>query len=97
MLGLRLADGLHVSRRSPLAPPTPTRFSRMADTIADTAARILELEKQQDDALRELEALERRIEQVLAEHLPLVGSRMPEPNVADAQIDRSFSADAKAA
>jgi hypothetical protein len=41
------------------------------ELISDTTRRILEIEARQDDALRELEALERRLEQVLAEYLPL--------------------------
>jgi hypothetical protein len=44
------------------------------DSISDTTRRILEIEARQDDALRELEALERRLEQVLAEYLPLASS-----------------------
>jgi hypothetical protein len=36
----------------------------------DSAARILEIEARQDDALRQLAELELRIEQVLAEFLP---------------------------
>ena len=69
----------------------------MADTIADTAARILELERQQDEALRQLEALEHRIEQVLAEHLPLVGSRLPQVETTDLEGDCSPSVHIKAA
>lgn len=48
------------------------------DSISDTTRRILEIEARQDEALRELEALERRLEQVLAEYLPMqAGSQAP--------------------
>ena len=40
------------------------------DSLSDSARRILEIEARQDEALKQLEALERQIEQVLAEHLP---------------------------
>jgi hypothetical protein len=40
------------------------------DTLLETAARISEIESRQDDALRQLAELERRIAQVLAEFLP---------------------------
>jgi hypothetical protein len=40
------------------------------DTLSDSAARVLDIEARQDDALRQVEELERRVEQVLAEHLP---------------------------
>ena len=43
------------------------------DCESDTTARILEIEARQDDALRQLAELERRVEQVLAEYLPLMG------------------------
>jgi hypothetical protein len=41
------------------------------DSLSETAERILEIESRQDEALEQLAELERRIEQVLAEHLPL--------------------------
>lgn len=48
------------------------------DSISDTTRRILEIEARQDEALRELDALERRLEQVLAEFLPMqAGSQTP--------------------
>ncbi len=60
------------SRRPPTLP-----MSAM-DSISDTTRRILEIEARQDEALRELEALERRLEQVLAEYLPMqAGSQTP--------------------
>lgn len=40
------------------------------DTLLETAARIVEIESRQDDALRQLAELERRVAQVLAEVLP---------------------------
>jgi hypothetical protein len=40
------------------------------DTLLETAARILEIESRQDDALRQLAELERQIAQLLAEFLP---------------------------
>ena len=49
------------------------------DSFSDTTRRILEIEARQDDALRELEALERRLEQVLAEYLPLPSSPQASP------------------
>jgi hypothetical protein len=49
------------------------------DSINDTTRRILEIEARQDEALRELGALERRLGQVLAEYLPLAtGSPAPD-------------------
>ena len=42
------------------------------DSFSDSTRRILEIEARQDDALRQLEALECRIEQVLAEQLSLL-------------------------
>lgn len=48
------------------------------DSISDTTRRILDIEARQDEALRELGALERRLEQLLAENLPLTaGSPAP--------------------
>lgn len=44
------------------------------DSLSDSASRILEIEARQDDALRQLEALESRIEQVLAEQLSLLAA-----------------------
>ena len=44
--------------------------ARLMDTLLETAARILEIESRQDDALRQLAELERRVTQVLAEFLP---------------------------
>ena len=55
------------------------------DSISDTTRRILEIEARQDEALRELEALERRLEQVLAEYLPLAAS--PQFSLADRRYD----------
>lgn len=40
---------------------------------SDSVARIVELEARQDAALRELEALEQRLEQVLSEHVQALG------------------------
>jgi hypothetical protein len=40
---------------------------------SDSVARIVELEARQDAALRELEALEQRLEQVLNEHVQALG------------------------
>jgi hypothetical protein len=42
------------------------------DSRSDSAARILEIEARQDDALGQLEALERRVEAVLAEYVAIV-------------------------
>ncbi len=39
------------------------------ESISDTTARIVDLEARQDAALRELEALEKRVEQVLNEQI----------------------------
>jgi hypothetical protein len=47
-------------------------FPHAMESLAETAARILDIEARQDDALSQLAALERRIEQVLAQHLPPV-------------------------
>jgi hypothetical protein len=55
------------------------------DSISDTTRRILEIEARQDEALRELEALERRLEQVLAEYLPMLAS--PHLPLADRHND----------
>jgi len=49
------------------------------DSLADTTARILDLEARQDEALRQLKALEQRLEQVLAEYSPAVN---PAPSLA---------------
>lgn len=38
------------------------------DSLAETTARIVDIESRQDEALRQLEALERRVAQTLAEH-----------------------------
>jgi hypothetical protein len=46
----------------------------MMDALSETAIRLLDIEARQDDVLRQLEELERRIEQVLAEHLPALAS-----------------------
>ena len=40
---------------------------------SDSVARIVELEARQDAALRELEALELRLEHVLKEHVQVLG------------------------
>ncbi len=40
---------------------------------SDSVARIVELEARQDAALRALEALEQRLEQVLSEHIKALG------------------------
>ena len=55
------------------------------DSISDTTRRILEIEARQDEALRELEALERRLEQVLAEYLPIAAR--PQISLADRRYD----------
>jgi hypothetical protein len=50
----------------------------MQDTL-DTTARVVELEARQDEALRQLAELERRIDAVLAEVLPKTESRAETP------------------
>ena len=40
------------------------------DNLLEATARIVEIESRQDDVLRQLAELERRVEQVLAEFLP---------------------------
>ena len=47
------------------------------DTLSDPAARILDIEARQDEALLQLADLELRIEQVLAECLALTGKAPP--------------------
>ena len=47
------------------------------DSFADTAARILEIEARQDEALQQLAELERRVEQVLAAFLPTASQSAP--------------------
>ena len=47
----------------------------------DPAARILEIEARQDEALRLLTELERKIEQVLTESLKLAARPMPSAEV----------------
>jgi hypothetical protein len=47
------------------------------DSRSDSAARILEIEARQDDALGQLEALERRVEAVLAEYVPMLAKVPP--------------------
>ncbi len=50
---------------------------RAMDSRSDSAARILEIEARQDDALGQLEALERRVEAVLAEYVPMLAKVPP--------------------
>jgi predicted Zn-dependent peptidase len=52
------------------------------DSLSDSAARILEIESRQDEALRELETLELRIEQVLAEQLAAMAKKWPPKSAA---------------
>jgi hypothetical protein len=40
------------------------------DSISAAARRVLDIEARQDEALRQLDLLERELERVLAEHLP---------------------------
>ncbi len=40
------------------------------ESFTETTARIVDIETRQDDVLRQLEILERRLEQVLAEYAP---------------------------
>jgi hypothetical protein len=47
------------------------------DRASAAAARIREIEAQQDELLRKLEALERKSEQVLARHLPAPPITLP--------------------
>jgi len=61
--------------RAFLPPPTETCLMSAMDSISDTTRRMLEIEARQDEVLRELAALERRLEQVLAECLPLTANR----------------------
>jgi hypothetical protein len=56
------------------------------DSISDTTRRILEIEARQDEALRELDLLERRLEQVLAEYLPT------QPSVQSTLVPRNDAA-----
>ena len=61
-----------------LPPPTDAPLISAMDSITDTTRRILEIEARQDEALRELDALERRLQEILAEYLPLTaGSGTP--------------------
>ncbi len=46
-------------------------------TLTDSAAKIQELEARQDEALRQLEELEQRIAEVLAEYAPLIAPKTP--------------------
>ena len=57
------------------------------DSLAETAARIVDIESRQDEALRQLEALERRVAQTLAEHQGTVAAwqvRRPDSQVSPA-------------
>lgn len=69
------AWGLPIARVAYVRFPHPTHPRRVTLMAleSDTAGRILEIEARQDEALRQLEELERRVEQVLAEYLPLMG------------------------
>ena len=59
----------------------------MQDTL-DTTARVVELEARQDEALRQLAELERRIDAVLADLLPK-NERTAETSAAPAAIRRA--------
>ncbi len=54
----------------------------MMDSLSESTARLVDIEARQDEVLRQLDELERRIEQVLAEYAPLAakaGSQMVLP------------------
>ena len=44
------------------------------DALSDSTARVLDIEARQDDVLRQLEELERRLDQILAEYSPAPSS-----------------------
>ena len=62
------------------------------DSISDSANRMFEIEARQDEALQQLAELERRVEQVLAEHLaPATLSVFPPTSEADEAISTPAS------
>jgi hypothetical protein len=58
---------------------------------------ILELENRQDDALRQLVELERRIEAVLRQALPATGPRITQPDLGPASSAGNPASAARAA
>jgi tetrahydromethanopterin S-methyltransferase subunit G len=48
------------------------------DSLAESTARLVDIEARQDELLRQLDELERRIEQVLAEYAPLAAKTGPQ-------------------
>jgi len=64
---------------------------------SESAARILEIEARQDDALGQLEALERRVEAVLAEYVPMLAKVPPPRESAARRASGNLTAAARAA